>query len=315
VVIPTRDTADMVLQCLDAVFDHDGALDLEVIVVDDGSRDGTAARIQAAVPRVRVLRHEHPKGFTAAANKGLDETTRPVLLLLNSDTQVVSGALKVVADVFARCPELGIAGAQLLQADGRPQWSRGESLPGLLWLFAQSSGLGAALGRYRAYRRFRPLDTAIDRDVAWVPGTALAMRREVWEQVGPLDETLHFYAQDLDLCARTRNAGWAVRLLADFKVRHHQGATVQAVLGAAGRQHHALLWSDLIRWASKHRGRPFGRRAGMAVTAGARLRLIGRRMWTPAIPRKRRDVWSRENEEIQNGLNAIRTLSRSDRLR
>jgi hypothetical protein len=314
VVIPTRDTVDLTLRCLDTVLEAGGSLDLEVIVVDDGSCDGTPARFRVRAPSVRLLRHEQPCGFTMSANEGLHAASRPILLLLNSDTEVAPGSLDVLADTFARCPDLGIAGAQLLQPDGRAQWSRGRKIPGLLWLFVQASGLAAALGRHRTYRKLRPLDTTMDREAAWVPGTALAMRREVWDRVGPFDESFRLYAQDLDLCVRTRDAGWAVRILAAFRVRHHQGATVQGVLGTSGRQHPELLWSDLLRWTLKHRGRDYARRAGLALLAGARLRLIGRRLWTPAVPKRRRDVWSRENREIQTALDALRNLSLNNRM-
>jgi hypothetical protein len=158
------------------------------------------------------------------------------------------------------------------------------------------------------------MGTSIDREVAWVPGAALAMRRELWQELGPLDESFRLYAQDLDLCVRARRAGWAVRVLAAFRVRHHQGATVQTVLGASAPHLAALFWPALLLGRATMRGPRYARRAGIAVRAGARLRLIGRRMWTPTIPIHHRHTWEKGNNEIRTALAALREAELHDRM-
>jgi GT2 family glycosyltransferase len=271
VVIPTHDTRDLTLRCLDSLYASPVA-GMEVILVDDGSVDGTAAAVAERHPRTIVLRNDTPLCFTRSANLGLACARGEILLLLNSDTEVEPGGLAGLVEIFAREPTLGIAGALLHYPDGSPQWSGGRE-PSLAWFFALSSGLPALLARLPLYRRLKPL--AVDRAVAvdWVTGAAMAFRREVWEAVGPLDEGFQFYAQDLDFCLRAKRAGWRTEIRPELRVLHHHGATISRASGASGHQHRELLWSDLLRWARKHHGTGWAARAQLALRLGAVLRV------------------------------------------
>ena len=268
IVIPTHDTRELTLRCLDSL---QGSPGVEVILVDDASRDGTAEAVAARHPEVAVLRNEEPARFTRSANRGLARASGEILLLLNSDTEVEPGGLARLVEIFAREPELGIAGALLHYPDGSPQWSGGRE-PSLAWFFALTSGLPRLLERLPLYRRSRPLAPERPLEVDWVTGAAMAFRRAVWEVVGPLDEGFQFYAQDLDFCLRARRAGWRIEVRPEVRVLHHHGATIGRAAGARGHQHPELLWSDLLRWARKHRGPAWAARAEIALRTGARLR-------------------------------------------
>ena len=286
VVVPTRDTRDLVLRCL-ASLAAAAPPGTEILLVDDGSRDGTAEAVEARFPGVRVLRNAEPTGFSRAANRGLGATQGGLLLLLNSDTEVAPAALTALAARFAAEPSLGVLGAALYYPDGSPQWSGGRE-PSLAWLFGLASGLPPLLGRLPLYRRLRPLAAeGSPRPVDWVTGAALALRRQVWEEVGPLDESFRFYAQDLDLCLRARRAGWQIEIAPEVQVLHHHGATISRGPGATGtlaRQHPELLWTDLLRWARKHKGPSWAASAGRALRWGAALRLAGRTLARPFVP-------------------------------
>jgi GT2 family glycosyltransferase len=315
IVVPTRDTAALTLACLGAIArarpDGGGVAGdrLDLVVIDDASRDDTVARVQAEHPHARILRHDTPRGFTVTANDGLAAAHGRLMLLLNSDTEIEPGGLDALATAFARDVALGIAGAQLRNPDGSAQWSGGR-LPDCLWLFAEASGAGRLLARLPFYRRAKPLASRADRDVDWVSGAALAMRREVWDAHGPLDEAFALYGQDLDLCSRARAAGWRIRVLHGFAVRHHHGATVTAVEHGAGRQHAPRLWTDLRRWAGKTYGAGYARRATWALTLGGWLRLVGRAILAPAVGpmfgAARRAQWSGESQELRAALAALR---------
>ncbi len=281
------------------------AVPLEVIVVDDGSLDGTREEVRRRFPDVRVHRQDRSMGFTASANAGVRLASMPLVLLLNSDTEVEAGALDALIAAFEVDPALGIAGAQLLYPDGRGQWSGGAP-PDLIWLFAESSGLARAVAKFPGYRQVRPLATASDRDVDWVTGAALAMRRDVWQDVGPLDAAFRVYGQDLDFCLRARDRGWRVRIVARCRVRHHFGATIARGEGRVGRQVPQALWTDLVRWAEKRRGPAYAKRAGRVIAAGARLRVMGRRLLAPTVPAALRETWRGETRQLQLALAALR---------
>ncbi|HSF43413.1 MAG TPA: glycosyltransferase family 2 protein [Thermoanaerobaculia bacterium] len=306
IVIPTHDTRDLTLRCLETIFaSPPSSGELEVVLVDDASRDGTAEEARVRYPGAIVLRNDTAGGFTRSANRGLGATRGKVLLLLNSDTEVEPGALDRLLGIFSEAPELGIVGAALYYPDGSPQWSGGAA-PSHAWFFALSSGLPALLARLPFYRRVKPLEPAGPVRVDWVTGAALGLRRAVWETAGPLDEGFRFYAQDLDFCLRARRAGWEVAIDPSFRVMHHHGATIGREAGARRNQHPELLWTDLLRWARKHRGEGWAARAGLALRSGARLRLASRRLAFPLLSRDERELWRADDRAFRAALLAIR---------
>lgn len=309
VVIPTHDTRELTLRCVETL-ESEGTEGLEIVVVDDASSDGTAEALVAAHPRVRVLRNDPDApatGFTRSANRGLAEARGDVLLLLNSDTEVEPGAFAPLLAAFARDPRLGAAGAALHYPDGSPQWSGGAA-PGLLWLFGLASGLPPLLARLPFWRQVKPVGAPAGR-VEWVTGAALALRLPAWEEVGPFDEEYRFYGQDLDLCLRLQDAGWKVELVPDFRVLHHHGATIGRRSGGS-RQNMELLWTDLLRWARKHRGAGWAGRAGLALRSGAALRRLGRTAAAPFVPAERRAEWRAESQALRRAAAALTRLSR-----
>jgi hypothetical protein len=307
VVIPTHDTRDLVLRALASVLAQPEGAAAELLVVDDGSADGTAEAVAAAAPAARVLRSATPSGFTAAANRGLAAARGDLILLLNSDAELEGGALAALAAAFAAEPRLGIAGAQLFYPTGEPQWSAGRA-PSLLWLFGLASGLPALLHRWSGRRPGRGHgDVDEGTEVDWVSGAALALRRSVWEACGPLDEGFRFYAQDLDFCLRAKSRGFGVRVVPGFAVRHHHGATIGRHSGAAARAQPELLWTDLLRWAGKARGAAWQRRAARSLSAGAALRLAGRHLALPFVPAQRRELWRAETAAFGAARRAVQS--------
>lgn len=299
IVIPTHDTRELTLRCLESL----GGSGLEVIVVDDASRDGTAGAVAERHPEVVVLRNEEPARFTRSANRGLARARGDLLLLLNSDTEVEPDGLARLVEVFAREPELGVAGALLHYPDGSPQWSGGRE-PSLAWFLALTSGLPVLLEKLPLYRRSRPLAPDRPLEVDWVTGAAMAFRRAVWEAAGPLDEGFRFYAQDLDFCLRARRAGWKVEVRPELRVLHHHGATIGRAPGAHRHQHPELLWSDLLRWARKHHGPGWARQAEAALRAGVWLRRTGHRLARPFVSSEEWREWREEDEVARAAVGA-----------
>ena len=303
VIIPTHDTRELTLACL-TTLPHDPAV--EIVVVDDASRDGTRDAIESRFPWVRVIRLEESEGFTRAANRGLEAARGRYLFLLNSDTELEAGAREALERAFESHPRLGIAGGRLHYADGRAQWSGGPA-PSLLWLFGLASGIPPLVGRLPGVRRLRPVRGAGGGGVHWVTGAAMAIRREVLEEIGLLDTDFHFYCQDLELCSRAQSAGWEIAVVAHCRVLHHHGSTIGRRAGTTGSQHPAYLWTDLLRWAHKTRGRRWSRRAALALETGGRIRLAARGLggcWRTGAFRRQ---WEAESLAYRQALRAIRT--------
>jgi GT2 family glycosyltransferase len=309
-VVPTRDTRALTLRCLETAAPL-AARGAELVVVDDGSRDGTAEAVRARFPGAVVLVNAQTRGFGGSANRGLVAAQGEVLLLLNSDTEVDPATVPLVLEAFEREPRLGAAGAELRNADGTPQWSAGAA-PTRPWLFGLSSGVPALLGAFPGYRRLRPMGSAQRPRVDWVSGAALAIRRAAWAETGPFDEGYGFYGQDLDFCLRLREAGWDVRVVPGWVVTHLGGATIAAQEGAAGGRHPGLLWTDLLRWGEKRHGAGWARSAARLMRLGAALRLCGRALLWPFVPRSRRAAFAAETDAHRRARAALREWSPLD---
>jgi N-acetylglucosaminyl-diphospho-decaprenol L-rhamnosyltransferase len=261
----------------------------EVIVVDDGSTDGTAQSLPIEAPDVRVIRLESNGGFARAANRGVDAASGHITLLLNSDAIVEDGALVAFVSAFDATPRLGIAGASLRNDDGTPQWSGGAT-PTLPWMLAVVSGAGPMARMFRRKRR-RLAQCEVD----WVSGAAMAFRREVWQAAGPLDERFLFYCQDIEFCLRARRAEWTVAVIDSAQVIHAIGGTV----AGTGELRHdpARLWPDLLQWGAGHYGQRWAARARVVLVTAAWMRIAFRSLrrrdeTTAALIRGARALWA-----------------------
>lgn len=311
VVIPTHQTRELTLRCLAALWLCNPQPD-EVIVVDDGSTDDTVRSVLRKYPRHIVVRLPRSEGFSIAANHGMARASGDLILLLNSDTEVEPEALGTVTEAFTNTPELGVAGATLKHLDGAPQWSGGR-MPSVLWCFALASGIPALLGRLKIWRRLRAPSGSNGGTVAWVAGTAMVVRRQVWESVGPFDLRYRFYCQDIDFCLAAAEEGWRIEVLPEFKVLHHHGGTISGSGGAAGPTHPELMWTDLLKLAEKRRGAASARHSSRALQLGGRLRLLGRRFASPLVPEERRPVWYAETSAYTHALRALKVHGAPDR--
>lgn len=306
VVVPTRNTRDLTLRCLRSLLGSEPRPD-QVVVVDDQSSDRTWEAVTSRFPEVECLRFDSRLGFTAAANRGLARARGEVSLLLNSDTELEPPTLSRLLAALRSDPALGVAGADLYYPDGAAQWSGGRE-PTLAWLFALASRWPLLAARLPGYRRLRPLG-ANRTAVEWVSGAAMAVRRATWDEIGPLDERFRFYCQDLDFCVRARHAGWTVALVPGFRVLHRHGGTVARErpdsLDAGADP--ALLWTDLLRWALKHRGTAWTLRARLCLLTGARLRLVARRL-ASFLPMDERDRSARSAAVLARAVQELRRL-------
>jgi len=225
-------------------------LSYEVIVVDNASSDGTPERVVSKYPNVRLIANKTNLGFAAANNQGIAVARGDLLLLLNSDTEVVGDALRdLVAHIDAH-PEIGLVGPRLLNGDGSTQSSR-RRFPTLPILFLESTWLQGRMSK-RAATRYFVTDQSENQvqEVDWVVGAAMLVRRTVVEAIGGLDEGFFMYSEELDWCRRIRAAGWKVAYIPHARVIHHGGKSSEQVAPAR----HIYFQASKVRYARKYHG-------------------------------------------------------------
>jgi GT2 family glycosyltransferase len=139
----------------------------------------------------------------------------------------------------------------------------------------------------------------------------MAIRRDAWTQVGPLDESFAFYGQDLDFCDRLRRAGWHVRLVPGWRVMHVGGATIGRAPGSMGGvRNPSLLWSDLLLWASRAYGTSWTARTARLMSAAASGRIAARWLLRPLAAS--REEWDRDTASLRLARAAARAWSGGD---
>jgi GT2 family glycosyltransferase len=235
----------------------------EILVVDNDSRDGIAARLTAEGIPARVLAESENRGYGAACNRGARESSRPYLLFLNSDARVGEGAVDALVEALEAEPEAAAAGPRLLHPDGRFQPSI-QRLPTPWRIFCESSGLAylsGGRGPLRGHTATRE-DHSRRREVEALMGAALLVRRSDFEAAGGFDERFFLYAEETDLMARWRARGRRLLFVPEASVTHEGGASGGDAL--FGRLH-----GSLARYVEKHHGRAAAVLARAALFAGA----------------------------------------------
>jgi GT2 family glycosyltransferase len=208
-VVPNRDGAGLVGRCVEAALAAGAA---EVVVVDDGSTDGSPAEAAAAGARVVP---SPGCGFSAAVNAGVRETTAASVLILNSDCFVESTALDELSCSLETDPSLGAVGAGLVEPDGRHSRSHGRLLTPLLAVRADL-GINAPPP---------PGSGTGTEPVSFLPLACALVRRKDWEALGGLDESFPFYYEDHDFCLRLTRAGRGLAVRWDARAIHVGGAS------------------------------------------------------------------------------------------
>jgi GT2 family glycosyltransferase len=248
VVVVSWNTRDLLLPCLAAVPAAVAPYSAEVLLVDNGSADGTVAAVREQFPEVHVIANPDNRGFTRANNQALAVARGRFLLLLNPDTEARPGSLATLIRYLESHPEYGACGPKLLYPDGRLQ-PNGRHLPTLWREFLAASGL----------RRLNPAafetrlewgreDFSRTVDVEEVSGACLMARREAVEQVGLLDEQLFMYYEEVDWCARMKAAGWKTAYVAEAEVVHHVAQSVKQ----AGFAVYRAFYESQFRYHRKH---------------------------------------------------------------
>lgn len=269
IAIVSYNTRTILLNCIHSIYETTGDLSLEIIVVDNGSRDGSPEAVQASFPGARVIANRDNRGFAKAVNQALAASSGRYFLLLNSDTIMGEGALaRMVAHLDAHA-ETGGLGCLQKTAEGRRIRSA----------FA-FPGLREHVLNIRFFRALAPGavgkeaspggDPRAPREVDWVNGACLMVRTDVLRTLGGLDERYFMYFEDVDLCLRLKRLGYRVTYLPEAQIVHLVGRSSE------GNAHDLNLQWEYSRITFVETHFPLWRRVPMKawIVAGGLLRIL-----------------------------------------
>ncbi len=293
-------TADMTLDCVRSVLEDIGDLDVQVVVVDNLSQDGSVEKITdwiAAQPTgtpVRLVCSETNSGFSGGHNIGMATLPAAYYLVLNSDAHVRPGCLHALLDAADTHPDAGLYAPQIEHEDGTVQEScfRLHTPISELIRGANSGPVTLIFQRWTI-----PLGTHPDPDqIGWASFACILLNGRMVQEIGPMDEGYFLYFEDAEYCLRARRAGWRIQRVPKARMVHFRGGSAPVKAKAKARARlpayyyssrtrfffqahgHLGLWAANLMWA-----------AGRALALARRL--MGRK-FDNAKAGEGRDIWT-----------------------
>ena len=230
IIIVSWNTRQILEDCLASVYEQTTGISFEVFVVDNASSDGSAEMVRQRFPQIKLITNTDNRGFAAANNQAIRQTSGRYILLLNSDTIILESAIAKTVLCAERHPAAGIIGCRVLNADQTLQQSC-FMYPSVLNLFLLTTYLSKMFSKNRFFGRERMTwwDRSDERQVQVVTGCFMLVRREVVEEVGLLDKEYFIYGEETDWCYRACQAGWKSMFTPDAQIIHLGGASSQQV--------------------------------------------------------------------------------------
>lgn len=261
IVIVSWNTCALLDACLRSVLEEASAasLDVEIFVVDNASTDKSGEMVRQCYPDVVLIENDHNPGFAMANNQALALAKGRYRLLLNPDTLVLAGGLGALVRFMEEHPQVGAAGARLLNANGtlQPSCSPEPTLWREMWRLFH-------LDEFKPQGVYAMRQWSVDspRAVDVVQGAAIIVRSTVVDKVGLLDGGYFMYSEEVDWCTRIRRAGWQIYWVPQACIIHYGGQSARQMADAMFLQ----LYRGKVQYFSKHWGR--------ATTAAYKLVLV-----------------------------------------
>ena len=249
VIIVNWNTRDILRNCLLSIYEQTNEIDFEVIIVDNASTDGSVEMVKRDFPQAALIENMENRGFAVANNQGLKIAKGQYILLLNSDTIVLDGAIQKTVAFAEQHPEAAVIGCKVLNTDGSLQPTC-FMFPSLINMFLSSTYLYKLFPRDRFFGRERMTwwDRNDVREVDVVTGCFMLVRRRAIEQTGLMDEQFFVYGEETDWCYRFKKAGWKILFTPDAAIVHFGGQSSKQMASQMALQ----LKGSILQFMCKH---------------------------------------------------------------
>ncbi|MEW6042239.1 MAG: glycosyltransferase family 2 protein [Elusimicrobiota bacterium] len=237
---------------LESIYKNTKDITFEVLVADNNSSDGTSVMIKSKYPDVILTQNTTNLYFVKATNQNLLKSSGRYVAIHNPDTVMVNNAYVSLVKFMENHPECGACGPMLLNPDGSLQ-KNGVRFPGILYGFFQAGLINTLFPKNPARRNYEIFgwDGLTLREVDYVSGAALLIRREVMEKTGYLDENITMYWEDADICRRIKSLGYKIFFVPEAKLVHHWGEAAKK----KGKQATEKIFNrSMVYYYKKHHG-------------------------------------------------------------
>lgn len=252
IIILSYNTKTLLQQTLQSIPENPN---WEIIVVDNASSDGSSEMVKSHFPSVKLVQNAKNLGFAAGNNRGILAAQGEYIMLLNSDTQIIDQAIQTLIDYLDTHPKVGVLTPKVILPDGAIDLACHRGLPTPWRAFTYFAKLEQLLPNSRFFGGYHLTHKDFDttHQIEATAGTAMMVRREVIDQVGPLDEQFFFYAEDLDWCKRISEAGWQIVYHPEAVILHLKSQSGKKKHGSkaqAKAKHH--FWDTMKLFYKKH---------------------------------------------------------------
>ncbi len=229
IIIVNYNVKDFLFQCLKSIEKSEQNLNVEVIVVDNNSTDGSVNYLSPLFPRVNFIALEENLGFSRANNLGFKNAKGKYFLILNPDTILEENTLIVMKEYLDTHQEVGIAGCKVLNADGTFQVPCRRGFPTPWVAFTKLFGLQQIFPKSKLFGRYNQTFRNIDETyyIESISGSFMFARRETIKELGGFDTDFFMYAEDIDLCYRATKLNWKIAYIHSTSIIHYKGESTK----------------------------------------------------------------------------------------
>ncbi|WP_353931816.1 glycosyltransferase family 2 protein [Okeanomitos corallinicola TIOX110] len=226
VILVNYNGADILTDCINSLEKFTSNDNLEIIIVDNNSQDNSIDNLENKYADIKLMKLMKNVGFGAGNNAGAKIATGEFLCFLNTDTILIENTPQILLNYLQQYQDVAVVSPRIIFKDGSYQLSSGK-LPSLIVEFFDKIKYGLDSKFHSILSRFYDKQNSLTKEVGWVTGACLMIRRDVFDKLGGFDETFFMYFEDKDLCKRVNDAA--------FKVVYYPQTSLIHLLGGSSR--------------------------------------------------------------------------------
>ncbi len=231
IIIVSWNVKNFLSKCLYSLYEYRKNLNIEVIVVDNNSTDGSVEIIRNKFPDSKIIANKKNLGFAKANNQGIAVSNADLILLLNPDTEIMEGTLQKMVEFMQKNEKAGIAGCKHLNPDFTFQPSV-RRFPNFLIILMLITKIAKIFPNNRLFLSYlaKDIDNSKNQQVDQVAGSFFLIKKKLIDQIENFDEKFFIWFEEVDMCKRAKNAGWQVWYVAQAQMIHHGGQSFKQQL-------------------------------------------------------------------------------------